>query len=72
MRRPSSFERRARLTACPRQVRVGTSVAVDGRRRGLVLMVDQGEREGLMYIVKRFKTDHEQDEELMDETKVDP
>ncbi|KAJ1483242.1 hypothetical protein T484DRAFT_1896343, partial [Baffinella frigidus] len=53
-----------------RMVRVGTSVAVDGRRRGLVLMVDQGEREGLMYIVKRFKTDHEQDEELMDETKI--
>ena len=36
-----------------------------------MLMVDEGERDGLMYVVKRFKTDQDLDEELMDETKVD-
>ena len=64
---PSSTED---VNRYPWQVRVGTSVAIDGRRRGLVLMTDEGDHD-LMYVVKRFKTDHDLDEELMDETKVD-
>jgi hypothetical protein len=54
------------------QVRVGTSVIFDGERRGVVLMKDEEEVDGLLLVIKRFKYAEDGEDQLMDEAKVRP